>query len=90
MDLDKSTGYVLRYGVYVAIAIMVLGLVVQQFAEVGGTIINVGVGLLVLTPFFSIIMSAFALYTERDYKWLRVAMCVLLISIVGIVSAFFT
>ena len=90
MDLDKCTGHVLRYGVYLAIAVMIVGVIALQFDEsVGNTIITVGVSLLVLTPFFSIIVSAISLYTERDYRWMRVALCVLLITTVGIVVAFF-
>ena len=89
MDLDKFTGRALRYGVCLAIAVMSIGAIALQFDEsVGNMIITVGVSLLVLTPFFSIIVSAISLYTERDYKWLRVALCVLLITAVGIVMAF--
>lgn len=90
MDLDKATGRVLRYGVYLAIAILVLGAIVLQFAEgVGNTLLNTGVAFLVLTPFFSIVISAFSLYTEGDYRWMRIALVVLAITIAGIIVAFF-
>ena len=90
MDLDKATGRVLRYGVYLAIAILVLGAIVLQFAEgVGNTLLNIGVAFLVLTPFFSIVISAFSLYAEGDYRWMRIALVVLAITTAGIIVAFF-
>ena len=89
MDLNKVTGRVLRYGVYLAMAVMAIGAVVLQFDEsLGNSVINVGVALLVLTPFFSIIASAVALYSGRDFTWLRVALAVLFITGVGILVAF--
>lgn len=91
MDLDKATGRVLRYGVYVSIIVMLLGLVVSSFnGSVGSTILNIGVSILVLTPFFSILASSMALFLERDFKWLRVSLTVLIITIIGILVAFFT
>lgn len=90
MQLDKSTGLVLRYGAYASIAIIVVGLVIAMFADrVGNTILYVGIALLVLTPFFSIIVSALALYQAKDREWLRIALSVLAISLVGILVAFF-
>jgi uncharacterized membrane protein len=91
MDLDKATGRVLRYGVYVSIIVMLLGLVVSSFdVSVGSVILNIGVSILVLTPFFSILASSMALFLERDFKWLRVSLTVLIITIIGILVAFFT
>ena len=89
MNLDRSTGRVLRYGVFLAIAVMSIGVILQQFdVSVSDTIMTVGIGLLVLTPFFSIIASTIALYLEKDYKWMRVSLCVLLITAIGILVAF--
>ena len=91
MDLDKATGRVLRYGVYISIIVMLLGLVVSSFdVSVGSVILNIGVSILVLTPFFSILASSMALFLERDFKWLRVSLTVLIITIIGILVAFFT
>lgn len=90
MDLNKVTGRVLRYGVYIAVSVIAIGVVISQFGgSVGGPIVNAGIALLVLTPFFSIVASTVALYTERDYRWMRVALCVLGITFVGIAVAFF-
>lgn len=90
MDLDKATGRVLRYGVYVSIVVMSIGLFISLFSNsVGSVFLYAGVAILVLTPFFSIIASSLALYSERDFKWLRISMTVLLITIVGILVAFF-
>lgn len=70
-------------------AIIIVGIVTAVFAErVGNAILYVGTALLVLTPFFSIIVSALALYQAKDYKWLRVALSVLVISVIGILVAF--
>jgi uncharacterized membrane protein len=91
MDLDKATGRVLRYGVYVSIIVMLLGLVVSSFdVSVGSVILNIGVSILVLTPFFSILASSMALFLEKDFRWLRVSLTVLIITIIGILVAFFT
>ena len=90
MDLDKATGRVLRYGVYVSIVVMSIGLFISLFHNsVGSVFLYAGVAILVLTPFFSILVSSLALYSERDFKWLRISMTVLLITIVGILVAFF-
>ena len=84
------TGRVLRYGVYLAMAVMIIGVSMSQFdGAIGNSVINVGVALLILTPFFSIIASAIALYSERDFTWLRVALAVLIITGLGILVAFF-
>ena len=88
MDLDKATGRVLRYGVYVSIVVMSIGLFISLFCNsVGSVFLYAGVAILVLTPFFSIIASSLALYS--DFKWLRTSMTVLLITVVGILVALF-
>lgn len=90
MELNKVTGRVLRFGVYLAMAVMTIGVIVLRFDEsAGNLILYFGVALLILTPFFSIFASAIALYFERDFTWLRVAFAVLLITGMGIVTAFF-
>ena len=91
MELDRSTGLTLRYGVYLSMAIMVIGLVLMQIgADIGASILNAGIAVLVFTPFVSIMVSTLALYTERDWEWLRVALTVLAITACGIVVALLT
>jgi uncharacterized membrane protein len=90
MNLNKSTGLALRYGVYLAMTVMIFGVFILQLDEqIGNSIIYAGVALLILTPFFSIIVSTVAMYIERDFVWLPVALFVLLITTLGIIIAFF-
>ena len=91
MELDRSTGLTLRYGVYLSMAIMVIGLVLMQIgADIGASILTAGIAVLVPTPFVSIMVSTLALYTERDWEWLRVALTVLAITACGIAVALLT
>ena len=89
MELNQSTGRTLRYGITVGITILITGLIVNMFSEdIGERILWFGIGVLVFIPLVSILVSALALYMERDMYWLRIALIVIAISAVGMYVSF--
>lgn len=85
IELNSSTGRVLRYGITVGIAVLLVGMLASIFSEdVSGTILWVGVGIVIFVPFVSVIVSALALYCEKDWYWLKRVILVVVISAVGL------
>ena len=90
IDVNTSTGKTLRYGVICGLIILIVGLVAQLFSdETGLSIIRAGIAVIIFTPMVSIVASAIALYTEKDYRWFGWVCLVLLISAVGFVVSYF-
>ena len=85
IELNSSTGRMLRYGISVGIAVLLVGLVTTAFSDdVGEMILWAGVAVVIFVPFISIIVSALALYTEKDWYWLKRVILVVVISLVGL------
>ena len=90
MDVNTFTGRTLRYGVISGLIIVMVGLVAQLFSEdTGLSLIRVGIAVIIFTPMVSIIVSAVALYFEKDYRWFGWVLVVLVISVVGFLVAYF-
>lgn len=88
MDLNKGTGRTLKYGIATGIAVLIVGLVVGAFSgEAGEALLRAGVGIMVFIPFASIIVSAMALYIEKDAYWFRCVLVLIAVSIVGMYAA---
>ncbi len=86
IELNSSTGRVLRYGITVGVAVLLIGLVASAFSEdVSERIMWVGVGIVIFVPFVSVIVSSLALYCEKDWYWLKRVLLVVAISAVGLV-----
>ena len=89
-DLETSNSLVLKYGVYISIAIITLGLVLSVAGiAFGETVMAAGIGLLILVPFIGILVSVVSLYSIRDSYWLKVALLLTAITAVGMVVAYF-
>lgn len=85
IELNSSTGRMLRYGISVGIAVLLIGLIATAFSDdVGEMILWAGVAVVIFVPFVSIIVSALALYTEKDWYWLKRVVLVVAISLVGL------
>lgn len=87
--LSRNTGLFLKYGIYAAVAVLVVGVLTSFIStDIGNIIINVGIFILVFIPFLSIIVSAVALYREKDMYWLKVTLLLIAISVIGIILAY--
>ena len=89
IELNVTTGRVLRYGIIVGLAILLAGLIATAFsADIGETILKAGIAVVIFTPLVSIFVSALALYLERDLYWLGWVLLVIAISMVGLYVSF--
>ena len=89
IELNRSTGRVLRYGITAGITVLTVGLIALIFsADFAEKILWVGVGIVIFVPFISVIVSAVALYVEKDFYWLRYVLMVIAISVVGMIVSY--
>jgi uncharacterized membrane protein len=85
IELNQSTGRTLRYGIITGLAVVLAGLIASIFSgDVSEKILWVGIGIIIFVPFVSIIVSALALYSEKDYYWLKRVLLLISILIVGL------
>ena len=90
MDVNTFTGRTLRYGVICGLVIVMVGLVAQLLSEdTGLSLIEAGIAVIIFTPMASIVVSAVALYSEKDYRWFGWVLVVLLITVVGFLVSYF-
>ena len=88
IELNPATGKVLRYGITTGIAVLLIGLITNIFSEeIAESILWTGVCIVIFVPFLSVIISALALYSERDFYWLKRVFLVIAISIIGLIVA---
>ena len=89
IELNVTTGKVLRYGITVGLAILLIGLVASAMsADVSDSILKAGIAVVIFTPLISIFVSALALYLEKDMYWLSWVLLVIAISMVGLYVSF--
>ena len=89
IELNVTTGRVLRYGVTVGLAILLIGLIASALsADFSETVLKAGIAVVIFTPLISIFVSALALYLERDMYWLMWVLLVIAISMVGLYVSF--
>lgn len=89
IELNVTTGKVLRYGITVGLIILLIGLVASAMsADVSDSILKAGIAVVIFTPLISIFVSALALYLEKDMYWLAWVMMVIAISMVGLYVSF--
>lgn len=90
MDMNIATGRTLRYGVVIGLAILLIGLLTEAFSHDSGmSIIWVGLAVIIFTPMVSIVVSAAALYLEKDYHWFEWVMLLFMITLVGLAVSYF-
>jgi uncharacterized membrane protein len=89
IELNVTTGKVLRYGITVGLVILLVGLVTSAMsADVSDSILKAGIAVVIFTPLISIFVSALALYLEKDMYWLAWVLLVIAISMVGLYVSF--
>ncbi len=89
IELNVTTGKVLRYGITVGLAILLIGLIASAVsADVSDSILKAGIAVVIFTPLISIFVSALALYLEKDMYWLSWVLLVIAISMVGLYVSF--
>ena len=89
IELNVTTGRVLRYGITVGLAILLVGLIASAMsADVSDSILKAGIAVVIFTPLISIFVSALALYLEKDMYWLAWVLMVIAISMVGLYVSF--
>ena len=86
MNLYDATSDSLRYGILVSMAIIALGLV-TDWSGYGENVLWFGVLALILTPFFSVIVSLICLVREKDLYWAKVAVVLLSVVTAGVMIA---
>lgn len=88
MDLDRSTGAVLKYGIALSIAILIAGGLIGAFdADLSVRILKAGTTILILIPFASILVSAAALLLEGDRHWFLVSLALICVTAAGMAVA---
>ncbi|MBP5394828.1 MAG: hypothetical protein J6Y18_02845 [Candidatus Methanomethylophilaceae archaeon] len=89
IELNVTTGRVLRYGITVGLVILLIGMVASAMsADVSDSILKAGIAVVIFTPLVSIFVSALALYLEKDMHWLGWVLLVIAISMVGLYVSF--
>ncbi|MBO7410051.1 MAG: hypothetical protein J6T68_03910 [Candidatus Methanomethylophilaceae archaeon] len=89
IELNVTTGRVLRYGITVGLVILLIGMVASAMsADVSDSILKAGIAVVIFTPLVSIFVSALALYLEKDMHWLGWVLLVISISMVGLYVSF--
>jgi uncharacterized membrane protein len=83
--LDIVVARSLRWGAYIAFAILLAGLLLAPFLPVHTTLLidTVGVVVMMSTPAFRVLIAIIVFLRERDYKYTLVATGVLLILLLG-------
>jgi uncharacterized membrane protein len=84
-ELDVVVARSLRWGAYIAFAILLTGLLSTPFLSLRTTFLVDTVGVLVMmsTPAFRVLIAIIVFLRERDYKYTLVATGVLLILLLG-------
>ena len=89
IDVSVSTGRTLRYGVILGLAVLTVGLIIEIIShDTGMSVITAGIAVIIFTPMVSIVVSAVALYIEKDYYWLGWVSILLLITVIGFAVAY--
>ncbi len=89
IELNVTTGRVLRYGITIGLVILLVGLIASAMsADVSDSILKAGIAVVIFTPLISIFVSALALYLEKDMYWLSWVLLVIAISMVGLYVSF--
>lgn len=83
--LDVVVARSLRWGAYIAFAILLAGLISTPFLPLRTTFLidTVGVVVMMSTPAFRVLIAIIVFLRERDYKYTLVATGVLLILLLG-------
>lgn len=89
MSLNDETSWVLKWGTVVGLAIMAAGLVLS-FAGFSEDIMAAGILVLIFTPAAGVVVTTKCLVQEKDWKWVKVAILLIIILAAGCVLSYLT
>ena len=89
MSLNDETSWVLKWGTVVGLAIMAVGLVLS-FAGFSEDIMAAGILVLIFTPAAGVAVTTKCLVQEKDWKWVKVAILLIIILAAGCVLSYLT
>jgi uncharacterized membrane protein len=89
MSLNDETSWVLKWGTVVGLAIMAVGLVLS-FAGFTEDIMAAGILVLIFTPAAGVVVTTKCLVQEKDWKWVKVAILLIIILAAGCVLSYLT
>lgn len=89
MSLNDETSWVLKWGTVVGLAIMAVGLVLS-FAGFSEDIMAAGILVLIFPPAVGVVVTTKCLVQEKDWKWVKVAILLIIILAAGCVLSYLT
>ncbi|MBQ4411801.1 MAG: DUF1634 domain-containing protein [Candidatus Methanomethylophilus sp.] len=89
MSLNDETSWVLKWGTVVGLAIMAVGLILS-FAGFSEDIMAAGILVLIFTPAVGVVVTTKCLVQEKDWKWVKVAILLIIILAAGCVLSYLT
>ena len=87
MSLNEETSSVLKYGTLLGLSIMIVGLLLSSF-DFSDKILAVGVLVLIFTPFAGVLTSTKCLIQEKDRFWVRIALILVTVLIIGMIVSY--
>ena len=87
MSLNEETSSVLKYGTLLGLSIMIVGLLLSSF-DFSDKILAVGVLVLIFTPFAGVLTSTKCLVQEKDRFWVRIALLLLTVLVIGMIVSY--
>jgi len=89
MNTESSTASVLRYGSFVGIVIIVIGLAAHLMDLAHGeTIMIAGIAAIIFTPFGGMLVSFIALSLNRETRYAVSALALIAVTLAGMLFAF--
>ncbi len=82
MDINRSTAVMLRAGIYIGLAISLVGLVLSMLDK-GDGVLWLGILVLILSPFLGVIVTTVSLVIQKDWRWAAVAVVLICITATG-------
>lgn len=84
MNAEQNTAFALKLSVWLSVTVIIIGLISHLFLG-DDTVLEIGIYLLILSPFIGVIITAISLFIEKDTKWIAVALVLIAISAIGII-----
>ncbi len=82
MDMNRSTSLMLRAGIYVGLAVSLVGLIMSM-SDMGDRVLWLGMLILILSPFLGIVVTMVSLVIQKDWRWAAVAAVLICITATG-------
>ncbi len=82
MDMNRSTSLMLRAGIYVGLAVSLIGLIMSM-SDMGDRVLWLGMLILILSPFLGIVVTMVSLVIQKDWRWAAVAAALICITATG-------